>query len=53
MLYRSRKLGQMARNLHGDSPWNSGSDEIPDTASAKVVKEQALVLPNFEVRLDP
>ena len=42
----------MARNLHGDSPWNPGSDEIPDTPSAEVVKEQALVLPNFGARLD-
>jgi hypothetical protein len=42
----------MARNLHGDSPWKPGSDQIPDTASAEVVKEQALVLPNFGARLD-
>lgn len=46
-----RRLGQMPRDLHGDSPWNPGSDQIPDTAPAEVVKEQSLVLPNSRARL--
>jgi hypothetical protein len=34
-----RGFRQMSRNLHCDSPWNSGPDEIPDAAAAKVMKE--------------
>jgi hypothetical protein len=41
--------GQMPRNPHGDSPWNPGPDEIPDSAPAK---KQALVVPNFGPGLD-
>src|SRR5580658_1605493 len=39
----------MPRNPHGDSPWNPGPDEIPDSAPAK---KQALVVPNFGPGLD-
>jgi hypothetical protein len=34
-----------------DSPRNPGSDQVPDAAPAKVVKEQSLVLPNVRTRL--
>jgi hypothetical protein len=34
-----RRFRQMPRNLHCDSPWNSGPDEIPDPAAAKVMNE--------------
>ena len=41
----------MSRNLHSDSPWKPGPDQIPDATPAEVVKKQALVLPNFGTRL--
>src|SRR6266478_928757 len=41
----------MPGNLHRDPSRDAGSDEIPDPAAAKVVNQQALVLPNFRACL--
>src|SRR6266513_1640149 len=47
-----RGLGQMPRNLHGDVSRNTGSNEIPDPASTKIMNQQALILPNLGACLD-